>query len=785
MQLIAKKLWWVTVLFIFLSCFLKLDGSRAAEINIIPRPVSVRTLAGHFVLDAATQVVVSSDAELNLIAAKLIQKINAASRFRLNCVTTLAPANKAIILKLNSSREDLGVEGYELRVSPRQIEIQAVRPAGVFYGVQSLLQLLPVELEDTTLRWDAWQIPGVEIIDYPRFQWRGQLLDVSRHFHTLDHLKRKIDNLARLKMNKFHLHLTDDQGWRLEIKSLPKLTEIGAWRVDHNNKLWWERPFPKPGEKATYGGFYTQEEMQALIQYARERNVEIIPEIDLPGHARAFMAAYPEVSCDGAHYDVASGGDERNKDVCPAKEVTYQYAEKIFAEVAALFPSKYIHIGGDEARMHGWKKCPDCKQKMQAEGLKNFHELQSYFMQRLEKIINQNGKAMIGWDEILEGGLAPNATVMSWRGEIGGIESVKMGHDVIMTPNTYCYLDLKQGDPELEPPELGYSQLLLPTVYSYNPIPTGFTDEQAKRILGVQGNLWSESLVLEEQANYMLYPRLFAVAEVGWSPQELRNWPDFVRRMEVMLQRFDLLGINYALSAYNVWINPDYDQNQKKIAFKLETEAGTVAIRYTLDGTEPDSSSKLYDQPIVLDATATIKARSFKDGKPYGTGITTKKIVVHQAAGKPVMLTFPPHERYHHGELTLTDCFRGRPDQVGKNWLGFENNFEAILDLEKMTQIDSVTFSFLESTFDRAFPPSRMEISYSANGEEYVLLKTIETKPAERDVKATRTFSVMVAKKVSYIKIAAENIGLVPTWQYFEPGKKAWIFIDEIIVAAR
>jgi hexosaminidase len=757
------------------------SGTARDETGIIPRPVSVKALDGVFVLDKSVVLQIATpDSQLDLIAEELISKIEAVSNFKVRL--NQKAEGKEIVIALDKSLVKLGEEGYSLKVLPEKITISAIQPAGIFYGMQSLLQFLPPEFEDTKSKSDSWLLHCLEIEDYPRFKWRGQLLDVSRHFHSLDHLKRNIDNLARLKMNIFHLHLTDDQGWRLEIKSLPKLTEIGAWRVDHNDKLWWERPFPQPDEKATYGGFYTQEEMKNLIQYAKERNIEIIPEIDLPGHARAFMAAYPEVSCDGAHYDVASGGDERNKDVCPAKQVTYEYIDKIITEVAALFPSKYIHIGGDEARMHGWRKCPDCKKKMEDEYLADFHELQSYFMHRVERTINRKGKAMIGWDEILQGGLAPNATVMSWRGEIGGIEAVNMCHDVIMTPNTYCYLDLKQGDPEIEPPELGYSQLLLTTAYSYNPVPKGFTKEQTKRILGVQGNLWSESLVYEEQANYMLYPRLFAISEVGWSPQELREWPDFVHRMEIMLKRFDILGTNYSAAVYNVWVKPYHDKQVKRTSLKLNTEAGTVGIRYTLDGTEPSIESTLYETPIVLEKTINLKARSFKDGKPYGSGSTTKTIEVHKAMGKPVTLNPQPHERFNPGKMALTDCIRGRADQIGVNWIGYDENFEAVLDLEEDTQVDSVTFSFMESTFDLVFPPVKMEISCSLDGIKYTPLKTIEPKPEEKDVKVTREYSATITEKVRYIKLIAKNSNSVPEGHQFEAGRQAWLCIDEIIV---
>jgi len=619
-------------------------------------------------------------------------------------------------------------------------------------------------------------------VDYPRFEWRGQLLDVSRHFHPIDQIKRNLDHLARLKMNRFHWHLTDDQGWRIEIKNLPKLTDIGAWRVDHNDKDWWQREFPQPGEEATYGGYYTQEQIKDIIRYAQERYITIIPELDMPGHSRAFMAAYPEASCDGGPYCVASGGDERNKDLCPGKEITFELVEKVIEEVTALFPTKYYHIGGDECRKHAWKKCPDCAKRMQDQGMKDYDELQSYFIQRVEKMINARGKIMIGWDEILEGGLAPNATVMSWRGEVGGIESVRMGHNAIMTPFSNCYLDLKQGDPELEPKHLGYSQLLLPTVYSYNPVPASFSAEQAKRILGVQGNLWSEYLQNENDANYMLFPRLLAIAEVGWSPQSARDWHDFVQRMEQLSERFDRLGINYAQSVYNVWINPYHDASLKKAAFALETEAGTADIRYTLDGSEPSKSSKLYKNPIKLDMTTTLKARSFKQGEPCGSATTTKTIVVHKAAGKNVSLTVQPDSKFDHGAFVLTDCLRGRADQIGKHWLGFENDFEAVIDLENDIPVKTITVSVLEATDDRIFLPKQIEVSWSSDNKTYTKLETIIPEQKGIPARIAGEFTVRTEIRTRYIKIMAKNTGVVPEWHQFDPGKQAWLFIDEINV---
>lgn len=504
----------------------------------------------------------------------------------------------------------------------------------------------------------------------------------------------------------------------------------------------------------------------------------------MPGHSRAFMAAYPEVSCDGGPYFVASGGDERNKDLCPGKEITFELVEKIIAEVAALFPGKYYHIGGDECRKHTWKTCPDCKRRMEQEGLQDYHELQSYFIQRVEKMINAHGKIMIGWDEILEGGLAPNATVMSWRGEVGGIKSVEMGHDAIMTPFSYCYLDLKQGNPELEPKHLGYSQLLLSTVYSYNPMPAGFSPEQAKHILGVQGNLWSEYIQNEPDANYMLFPRLFAIAEMGWTPQPQRDWRHFVRRVETMLPRFDVLGINYARSAYNVWVEPEHEnRTNNQVAFKLMTEAGTSEIRYTLDGNEPTHSSPLYQKPITLERTATLKARSFKRDLVLGSPTTVMTIAVHQAAGKKVILAAPPAAQFDHVSLALTDCIRGRADQIGKSWLGFEGDFEAVIDLGNMLPIHTVTTSFLEATDDHIFLPQQIDLFTSADGASFRRLKTVIPEQRGVPVRKVNEITFQISEHTArFLKIRAKNLGLVPSWHQFDPGTKAWLFVDEILV---
>jgi len=476
---------------------------------IIPQPNSVKQGEGFFEITRKTSINVEDEA----------QQKNATLFFKhFEKVAGWIPE-----IKINGvgdihfkTKENLAKEAYELKSTPESLTIFASSQEGFFYGLQTLRQLLPKNFVADNLQADQrWAIPVVSIKDEPRFGWRGFMMDASRHFYGKETVKNLIDQIAALKMNIFHWHLTDDQGWRIEIKKYPKLTEVGAWRMnyndhDENHNRWWGRPKQKPGDKPDYGGFYTQEEIKEVIAYAAERNITIIPEIDVPGHSMAIIASYPEVACHPGPYYVATGGVFKDNTLCPGKEVTYEFMENVLDEVINLFPSKYIHIGGDECNKEAWKKDKDCQVKMKKEGLKNEKELQSYFIKRMEKIINDRGRIMIGWDEILEGGLAPNAVVMTWRGEAGGIKAAKDGHPIIMTPSKFCYLDLKQGHTDHEP-NFGYSQCLLSNAYNYNPIPESLKD-QAHLIKGVQANLWMESLPDFDKLTYMTYPRLFAVA---------------------------------------------------------------------------------------------------------------------------------------------------------------------------------------------------------------------------------------------------------------------------------
>ena len=516
---------------------------------------------------------------------------------------------------------DLGNEGYHLKVEKRQITIEANQPAGIFYGVQTLLQMLPKEIRSQQVQHDVeWAIAGADITDKPQFPWRGLMLDVSRHWFTKEEVMRFIDELAEYKMNVFHWHLTDDQGWRIEIKSLPNLTAKGAWRAKRVGQ-WWQREPQQPNEEATYGGYYTQEDIKDVLAYTKQRYVRVIPEIDVPGHSLATLVAYPELACMKAPKYVNVGnkfyGEDENT-LCAGKEETFEFLDKVFTEVAALFPDEYIHVGGDECFKGFWHKCPRCQARMKAENLKDENELQSYVIHRLESILKAKGKKLIGWDEILEGGLAPDATVMSWRGMEGGIKAAKANHHVIMTPTQHCYLDLWQGEPSVEPDT--YSMCRLSDSYRFNPVPDSVP---AEMVLGGQGNLWSESVPTFRHAEYMTWPRGWALAEVLWSGPAKTDWDEFWPRVEKHFERADVAGINYARSMYNAIITPYKENNECLI--KLDCELKDSDIYYTFDNTDPDSFSPKYFEPLRIPKNATwLRVVTYRNGKPSGKVITLR-----------------------------------------------------------------------------------------------------------------------------------------------------------------
>lgn len=514
---------------------------------IIPAPVSLMTLKGNFVFSEKTRIILSEiNSETRLAADFLAGLIKNPTGMAIQVEQGSKPVNGSVFMTLDTAIKN--DEGYLLSVTPKKIIIKARSAIGLFYAVQTLRQLLPADVENQkVVEGLALSVSACEIKDEPRFIYRGMHLDVARHLFPVETIKRYIDMIALHKMNTFHWHLTEDQGWRIEIKKYPRLTEVGAFRketlVGHG------RTKPNVYDGVPYGGFYTQEEVREVVDYAKSRFVTIIPEIEMPGHALAALASYPELSCTGGPFEVYPRWGIVDDVYCAGKEGTFKFLEDVLTEVTELFPGKYIHIGGDECPKTKWEKCPLCQKRMKDEGLKDEHELQSYFIQRIEKFLISKDRKLIGWDEILEGGLAPEATVMSWRGIEGGIAAAKQKHDVIMTPNKFVYLDYYQCEPEGEPLAIG-GYLPLERVYSYNPMPDELTVEEQKYILGVQGNVWTEYMPTAEHMEYMAYPRMFAIAEMGWTPERLRDFNDFVSRIDVLKKRYDAIGINYFKGEY-------------------------------------------------------------------------------------------------------------------------------------------------------------------------------------------------------------------------------------------
>ena len=507
--------------------------------SVIPQPVQMEVGRGIFDLDADTRIVLTNPTnEVQQLTESWARPIRATSGFNLQLVDTPsdAPSN-TITLRLSPDASH-PAEGYHLDVTSDAVTVEAKTPAGLFYGLQTLTQLLSGGHSS------GWSVPVVQIVDAPRFAYRGMHLDVGRHFFPVAFVKKYIDLLAMYKMNKFHWHLTEDQGWRIEIKKYPKLTEIGAYRketVVGKNFERFDRPYVGDGQP--HGGFYTQDEVREVVAYARARYIDVIPEIEMPGHATAALAAYPELACTDGPFDVPTTWGIFEDVFCP-KEETFQFLEDVLTEVIALFPSQYIHIGGDEVPKVRWKESELAQEVITREGLADEEELQSYFIKRIETFLQAQGRRLIGWDEILEGGLAPDATVMSWRGMEGGIEAARQGHDVIMTPTSHTYFDYYQGDPVQEP--LAIRGLTpLEKVYGFEPVPETLSAEDAAHILGAQGNVWTEYMATTDYVEYMVFPRMLALAEVVWSPQELRNWEDFVQRLPAQLQHLDTLGVNY------------------------------------------------------------------------------------------------------------------------------------------------------------------------------------------------------------------------------------------------
>lgn len=735
-------------------------SSEKKELNLIPYPVELTEGSGAFDLSGNLEHAIKiGDADEALITY-LIDIVKTEQGLELSTCE-----QGKIQFEINSELQ-LPKEGYQLSVTPKGVSITANERVGLFYAIQTLRQLIQVDEKGKAI------IPVVEITDHPRFAWRGMHFDVSRHVFSVAEVKKFIDYLAMNKLNTMHWHLVDDQGWRLEIKKYPKLTEVGAWRdkvgFEANQKKGLNTDDGKP-----YGGFYTQEQVKEVVAYASERHITIVPEIELPGHSAAALVAYPEYYCDNAgDLEIWSQAGVSAGVYCAGEESTFQFLEDVLAETMELFPSEYIHIGGDETPKDTWLACPKCKKRMKDVNAHDEHELQSYFVSRIEKFLSKNGRRLIGWDEILDGGLAPNAAVMSWRGVAGGVKAAEAGHDVVMTPMFPYYFNHVQNHVPNAPGHPGISTLR--DVYTFPSIPADISPENRKHIIGVQANIWTEYTPKFEHIEYNIFPRLFAISEVAWSP-EIRAWEDFYGRVQSQFPILKKHGVNYGEISYHVGINvkPQYEANSAEIEFIAERP---LPVYYTTDGREPTQTSTVYEGKFVLSQNAHIKACQFKpDGTT--TNISEKEINFHKAFGKSYDLKYNHAPQYDGGgKFGLTNGFLGV-------WIGVEEKpVDVTIDLGVETEITKINSRFKNQPMSWVFGPKTITYSVSIDGKNFKEVATYKPGVTESDVNEIVTYPAeFSAERVRYVRILAESVGVCPAW-HPAAGGKAWIFADEIIV---
>lgn len=744
------------------------DPNTVDDFPIIPLPQSVAPGLGFFTLNAATGIQLEASEDSAAFAKNYLTGY-LQQHHQITLSDSLASRN--IRLQLDPS---LVGDYYELLITQKGVLIKSGRSAGLFYGVQSLLQLTDYYAEPETA---DRLIPCGYIKDEPRFPYRGMHLDVARHFFPVDFVKQYIDLLARYKMNRFHWHLTEDQGWRIEIKQYPKLQEVAAYRSETLIGHYSDQPHQFDGER--YGGYYTQDEIREIVRYAGERFVTIIPEIEMPGHSTAAIAAYPELSCHGRPVEPATKWGVFEDIYCPT-ETTFAFLENVLTEVMALFPSEYIHIGGDEAPKIQWEESTFCQKLMAEEGLADESELQAYFIRRIEKFLNQNGRQLIGWDEILEGGLAPNATVMSWRGEQGGIEAAKAGHDVVMTPTTHCYFDYYQSDHPDEPLAIG-GYLPLEKVYNYHPVPDELSDQEAQHILGTQGNLWTEYIPTPEQAEYMAYPRMMALAEVAWTGDpERKDFEDFIRRLRPQIMTLRDRGLQVATTIYNAQPEVDAD-GAGPMQLRWSNVAGSGTIRLSMDGTAPDRNSTAYQEPIPV-TTGTYCGQTFLPTGPIGH-TTCVTIDRHKGANKPITLQTEPHPSYlGNGAQSLLNGIEGNDDNYANGeWLGFrDTRFTAVIDLEAIDTIREMTLRFFHRPGSWIYAPDSIEVAFAKKPDAFgPPIRRHIMVPAEENA-----FPVdldWTSRQARYVRIRVTPLKQIPKGRP-GAGTPPFYFIDEIVL---
>ncbi len=782
------------------------------EYNIVPLPNQLTPQEGRFELSKKVKVVTTGcTPEVKAIADSLIQRLSLTSGITLQMAEQ---ANGPAIMFV--TQEGLPKEGYKLSVTPQQITITASQPNGFFYGVQTIYQLLPPAVYgEKKVKKAEWSVPAVEIEDAPRFSYRGLHLDVCRHFPSLDYVYRYIDMLAMHKMNTFHWHLTDDQGWSLEIKKYPKLTEIGSKRKETLVDYYFVN-YPQLFDGKECGGFYTQEEAKAVVAYAASKYITVIPEIEMPGHALAALAAYPELSCfPDSTYEVTGLWGVFEEVFCP-KDETFAFLEGVIDEVMEIFPSQYIHIGGDECPKTAWKKCKHCQELIKKLGLKDDttpnaidglkhskeDKLQSYFITRMEKYINSKGRNIIGWDEILEGGLAPNATVMSWRGVEGGLNAAKAGHDAIMTPGAYAYLDRYQEDPEFAPTTIG-GLATLKYVYSYNPVPDDADELVKKHIIGLQGNCWAEYMQTEDRRDYQVFPRGVAIGETGWTLDANKNWESFCQRMVNDFDRMAVLGVKPCTNFFEVSINTHVGENDS-LNVVLDTYYPGAEIRYTIDETDPTASSALYSQPFGLNQCFELRAAAFKNGERvgkvtrkslYGNLISGKKYTVTPKVGWVMGDIIGPNEELGTDATTLglTNGKRGNnASYIPWSCFYMSDKCKEVVftvKLDKPAQVSEVLFGSLFNPAYCILPAGSAFVEISTDGKTYrkVAEKTFARELPKNGRVAYTDILTFDPTETEYIRLTIQNGGTLTSGIDFRTDVasgtvQANLYIDEVEV---
>lgn len=725
--------------------------AQTQRVNVIPAPVLLQEAAGQFTI--TSQTVISADPVFRDAAALLSEQSGIPLQGK------GAQTGNIRILK-EILRKQADSAAYRLIIDPQSVKIYASGRAGALHGIYTLLQIMGTQPNQRVL-------PAVAISDEPRFTYRGLHLDVSRHFFPLEFVYKYIDLMAMYKMNVFHWHITDGAGWRLEIKKYPALTQQAAWRTHANYMEWWKSPrhYLEEGNPNAYGGYYTQDEARKVVAYAARRGITVIPEIEMPGHSEEVLAVYPHLSCAGEPY--------KQSEFCLGNDSTFTFLEDVLREVMAIFPSKYIHIGGDEADKSAWKKCPKCQRRMQHEHLANEEALQSYAVKRTEKFLIANGRKLMGWDEILEGGLAPEATVMSWRGEKGGITAASEGHDVVMTPGGYCYFDSYQSDPSTEPLTIG-GYLPLSKVYSYEPVPAELPADKAHHVLGAQANVWAEYMPATYQVEYMVFPRMLALSEVVWSQKDKRNWNDFKTRLQAHYRLLQRKQVNYYRPSVQLEPKTVIDTVRRLTIVSFETEQYQPVIRYTLNGTRPNATSALYTTPVEVPGTAQLTAAVFRDTMLMGRPVTVP-VHYHKAIGKTVTYNTPWSGSYPAQKAaTLVNGYRGSLTYGDGQWQGFlGKGVDVTIDLGTSQSLESLSIGFMQITGPGVYMPTEVKVQVADDPKAFENIPAItvanDVPPAhEKLIFKDFTFDLR-GQKGRYIRVKA-------------PVQKGFLFTDEIIV---